>query len=122
MTFEPELLDRLRREAEVEIETTSPKGTVHRTIIWIVADQRHAYIRSERGERGRWYRELRQHAEGALWLGAEHIPIRVEVVASDEVERVSELLQAKYGRHSPASTRAMLMPETLGTTLRLASR
>ncbi|MGH2428663.1 MAG: DUF2255 family protein [Candidatus Limnocylindria bacterium] len=120
MTFDSATLARLRDVREVEIETTSPAGATHRAIIWVVADQHDAFVRSWRGRRGRWYRELRDHPEGALLIGDDRIPVRA--VAATEpavIELVSYLLEAKYGRTSRASTQSMLLPETLPTTMRL---
>lgn len=120
MTFDAGTLSRLREARDVAIETTSPAGVIHQAIIWIVADERDAYIRSVRGERGRWYRELRDRSEGALLIGEERIPVRaVAAVDPDSIELVSYLFEAKYGRRSRASTQSMLLPETLPTTLRL---
>jgi hypothetical protein len=48
------------------------------------------------------------------------IPVRaVAVTDGATIEAVSEAYRRKYGRTSPGSTRAMLQPETLPTTLRL---
>ena len=118
--FDGATLARLREIRVVEIDTTSRTGGTHRAKIWIVADERHAYVRSWRGGRGRWYRELRDHPTGALLIGDDRIPIRA-VAAADPatIEVVSYLLEAKYGRTSRASTQSMLLPETLPTTIRL---
>ncbi len=120
MNFDERTLKALRETDEVEIETVSAEGVVHRAIIWVVADGRDAYIRSVHGQRGRWYRELRDRPDGALVLDGHRQPIRA-VAASDptSVELVSDLFRAKYGRRSVASTKAMLQPETLPTTFRL---
>ncbi len=120
MNFDEETLAFLHDTEEVEIETGSGEGVVHRTIIWIVADDHDAYVRSVRGARGRWYRELRDRPEGALILAGERVLVRA-VAASDaaSVELVSDMLRAKYGRSSAASTESMLTTESLPTTLRL---
>ncbi len=120
MSFDDATLARLRDEREVQIETTSPTGAVHRAVIWVVADEHDAYVRSWLGERGRWYRELRDIPEGALLLGGRRIPIRATAAVDPaSTKLVSDLLEAKYDRRSHASTQQMLLPETLPTTLRL---
>jgi len=120
MSFDPVTLARLRDARQVAIETSSPAGVTHRTIIWVVADERDAYVRSVRGERGRWYRELRDRSTGALLIGEERIPVRaVAADDPDSIELVSYLFEAKYGRRSRASTQSMLLPATLPTTMRL---
>ena len=91
-----------------------------RTTIWIVADDSGAYVRSVRGSRGRWYRDLVANPDGAIIFGAERISIRaIAAVDADSIELVSYLFRAKYGRRSRASTESMVQPMTLETTLRL---
>ena len=120
MNFDKETLAALRETDEVEIETVSGTGVVHRTIIWIVADEHDAYVRSVRGNGGRWYGELRDRPDGAIVLADTRLPFRAAAAIDPvSVERVSDLLRAKYGRSSAASTESMLEPETLPTTLRL---
>jgi hypothetical protein len=119
MAFDEATLARIRGVRLVEIETTSAKGAVHRAVIWIVADAAHAYIRSVRGERGRWYRELRDRPVGALLFEGERVPIRADPAPGKaSVELVNRLFAEKYGAKS-RSTQSMLQPETLPTTLRL---
>lgn len=120
MDFDATLLERLRDVKEVTVETLSTRGVTHRAVIWIVADARHAYLRSVRGRRGRWYRELRDRGTGALHVGGQRVPVRaIPATSPEEIELVSALLRAKYGRSSRASTLAMLQPETLPTTMRI---
>ncbi len=58
--------------------------------------------------------------DAALHVGDRRIPVRA-VPATDEptVGAVSDAYRDKYGRTSPGSTRAMVQPETLPTTLKL---
>ncbi|MBA2265407.1 MAG: DUF2255 family protein [Chloroflexi bacterium] len=120
MSFDAATLERFRAAEEVEIETVSTSGAARRAVIWIVANDRDAYVRSVRGDRGRWYRDLRERPSGAILVDGERIAVRVAPAGDGaSVELVSELLRAKYGRRSRASTASMLLPETLPTTLRL---
>lgn len=115
------MLDLVR---EVQVETTSlEESETHRTIIWIVTAGDQAFIRSERGEAGRWYREARRRPE--VVLHAEGAPIPVNLVMADDpdsIQRVNEALTIKYGRRSPGSTASMLRPHTLPTTMRVDPR
>lgn len=123
MKFDELTLGRFRDVEEVEIETVRADGTPRRTVIWIVADDQDAYVRSVRGDRGRWYRDI--VARPAATLLPDGDPIEVEAHAAvDEatIELVSRLLREKYGRASRASTESMLVPKTLRTTLRLEPR
>ena len=120
--FDPQLLARLAATKVVEIETRrGPRSPVHRTKIWVVVDGGNVYVRSYRGEKGRWYREIRAHLDGALWLGKERIPVRaVHVRSARAIARATAGYRKKYGHSPPA--KAMVRKEILGTTLRLDTR
>ena len=110
--------DLLARTEEVIIETTSASGAVHRTIIWVVVDGEDVFLRSVKGDRGRWYREAIARPEVVLEAGTTRLPARVVAAADpDSVERCSAALTGKY-RADPA-LRTMLRPDTLPTTLRV---
>jgi hypothetical protein len=116
-TFDPDILESLRREREVHVET-SKGDAVHRTIIWVVVDGDDVFIRSVRGPRGRWYRELVATGSGAVVSGGRRIPVRAVVTGDAEsIERCSRALRQKY--RPGGSLSSMLRPETLPTTLRL---
>ena len=120
-SFDAETLGILDDVKEVRIETRRGEDApVHLTTIWVVVADGAVFVRSVRGERGRWYREVVANPTAALHLGDSRIPVLV-VPVSDEaaIEAVSEAYREKYGRTSPGSTRAMVQPETLSTTLRL---
>jgi hypothetical protein len=115
-TFDPDVLERFRREKEVHVET-SRGDEIHRTIIWVAVDGDEVFIRSVRGPRGRWYRELKASGTGALVLKDRRIPIRAVVATKAGIERCSRALRAKY--RPGGSLNSMLRPETLPTTLRV---
>ncbi len=113
------VLEALRVKREVSIETTSPKGEVHRVTIWIVVVDDVPYVRSVRGAKGRWFRELMRHGEGTVLVGARRIPVRAARVGDPlENGRVSDAIERKYDRPA-ASVRAMVRDEVLATTARL---
>lgn len=105
---------------EIRLETTSLDGTrTHLTTIWVVTDQDQVFVRSVRGPAGRWFREVRRRPGATVHVAGLSIPVRAELAAdAPTVQRVSDAFEAKYGRGS-ASTRSMLQPHTLSTTLRL---
>ena len=79
------------------------------------------FVRSVRGQRGRWYREISTNPEGALHVGDDRIPVRAAPATDDtSVDAVSAAFRSKYQKSSPASTEAMVRPETLPTTLKLS--
>lgn len=117
MGFSREDLELLDRTGEVEIETRRGDRS-YRTVIWVVVDEGEVFIRSVRGEGGKWYRRVQDNPEVTLHADSRAIDARV-VPAHDEksVSRVDEALRAKYqpGR----SLDSMLREEVLDTTLRL---
>jgi hypothetical protein len=120
-SFDAETLQLLGETKEVQIETRRDEDApVHRTTIWVVTVDGEVYVRSVRGERGRWYREASANPDAALRVGDRRIPVRaVPVRGEPAVGAGSDAYREKYGRSSPGSTRAMLRPETLPTTLKL---
>lgn len=118
--FDPEILTRFDEAKEVVIETVRPTGERRRTVIWIMTDGADAYVRSVRGERGRWYRDAVARPDAMITVGGERIPVEA-VAVSDRatIDLVSDLIRAKYGPASRADTASMLRSETLETTLRL---
>ncbi len=119
--FPPDVLAALAEREEVEIETGGRK-----TIIWIVAHGPHVFVRSVRGERGRWYQDLLADPEATIhFRGKPKLPpVEVRAVHAPDAESVAactKALEQKYRRHG-ASLTAMLIPETLPTTIRLEPR
>ena len=120
-SFDAEILQLLDQTKEVQIETRRDEDApIHRTIIWVVTVDGEVFVRSVRGEKGRWYREVSRNPDAALHAQDRRIPVRaVPVRGETTVGAVSDAYRDKYGRTSPGSTRAMLRPETLPTTLKL---
>ncbi len=118
MSFEESDLAAIAAAKEVDIETRSPAGDAHRTIIWIVERDGAIYVRSYRGSRGRWYREAVADPEVAVHVEGRRVAARA-LPATDpaSVEACSEGLRAKYRRSQ--SLQAMLVDDVLPTTLKL---
>jgi hypothetical protein len=119
MSFSEEELALLDRAEEVRVETQAPDGPVHRTIIWIVVNDGEVFIRSVRGERGRWYREALANPAVAIHVDGKRLPATaIPADDPDSIDRASAALSEKYRRQG-GSLQAMLQPHTLPTTLRL---
>jgi hypothetical protein len=118
VTFTDEDLAALAAEEEIEIETRAASGSTHRTTIWVVVEAGTVYVRSVKGDRGRWYLEAVSDPEVAIHVDGRRLPARA-VSASDplNIEACSAGLRTKY-RTDPA-LRTMLRENTLPTTLRL---
>jgi hypothetical protein len=121
MTFSSDTLQAWDQTAEVQVETTRGRDApVHRTVIWIVVDGDQAFIRSVRGPKGRWYRELLANPHGAIHAEGRRVPVAAQPATdAASVARVSDLLSHKYQQRWPGPTAAMLRDEVLPTTLRL---
>ncbi|HEX2729498.1 MAG TPA: DUF2255 family protein [Rubrobacteraceae bacterium] len=120
-SFDAEVLRLLDETSEVRIETRrDADAPEHRTIVWVVVVDGGVFVRSVRGPKGRWFREIRANSEGALHVGGRRIPVRA-VSATDEptVSAVSEAFRSKYEERWPGPTAAMARPDVLPTTLRL---
>jgi hypothetical protein len=118
VTFPSEDLATLDATKEIEVETRSASGVVHRAVVWPVVRDDVVYLRSFRAERGRWYREALADSSIALIVAGRRLPARA-VPAADpaSIEACSEGLRAKYRRSQ--SLAAMLTPEVLPTTVRV---
>jgi hypothetical protein len=120
--FEADVLELLDREREVDVETTGLDGWRQRTTIWVVVEGDDVFVRSWRGERGRWYRAaVARPAEVALVATGRRIPVHaVQAADAESVSRCSAALERKYA--GDPSTPAMVAEEVLATTLRLEPR
>ena len=118
-SFAPTVLKSFDDTNVVEIETVSPKGTKHSTKIWIVVADGVPYVRSVRGPKGRWYRELIARGEGAIVARGKRTAVKAKRDSTKAaIEVTSEALRRKYKGSGP-SLASMLRPDTLGTTVRL---
>jgi hypothetical protein len=117
LSFPKATLALLDRTGEVDIETRSPKGSVHVVPIWVVVDGDDVFIRTYRGPKSRWYRELMAGA-GALLVNGKRVPVHaIPAADSASVKRASDGYRKKYRKGG--SLDSMLVPEVLPTTLRL---
>ncbi len=118
--FTADVLERLRHEIEVDIETRPAAAAApHRTIIWVVVDAKdRVLIRSYRGAGARWYREATSGTPSALVIGEEMVPVTVEHARDAErIRACSAELERKYA--GDPATPAMVRDEVLDTTLQL---
>ena len=118
-SFPAAVLRQLDAERIVEIGWARTATETAYVPIWVVVVDGAPYVRSVRGARGRWYRELLARREGIVRLRGRRWTVRPARVRSEAVIReVSLALERKY-RGSRASLQSMLTPEVLPTTLRL---
>lgn len=122
--FDSETLALLDTSSTVRIETVDRHargGRPRSTIIWIVVDAGEVFVRSVRGRRGRWYRDLMVDPAATLrphqgrWS-----PIAVTAEAADDsesIDRCSQALERSYG--GDPALHLMLREDTLATTMRI---
>jgi hypothetical protein len=113
---------RLETVREVDIETRrAADAPVHRTTIWVVVADGDVYVRSEFGEKGRWWRELMANPDTVLHVEGEAIPVHaVRADDPESVERASAGYGKKYGDSS--AMELMIRDEIAPTTVRLEPR
>lgn len=113
---------RLESVEEVDIETSRGAGApVHRTTIWVVVGDGEVFVRSLKGEDGRWYRELTANREAVLHVEGDAVRVHAaEAADPDSVARATEGFRRKYGT-SPY-LESMIRDEIASTTVRLDPR
>ena len=119
--FDREMLDTLGERDEVHMETRrDPSFPEHSTVIWAVVVDGKVFVRSVRGEKGRWYREASANPEAALRLDDRRVPVRaVPETDARILEKVSEAYRLKYEDSYPGPTAGIVREEVLANTLRL---
>jgi len=112
-----EQLDQIASAREVLIETRNGEK-IRQTIIWVVVGDGSVFVRSVRGQAGRWYQQALANPEVALIIGDDRYRFTASPAAdADSVSRTSDGFRLKYGKGR--SVDAMVLPEVLDTTLRL---
>jgi hypothetical protein len=117
--FSNDLLSALREMREVKIRTEKhPQSAV---VIWVVVAGGEVFVRSFRGSKGRWYRDLAEGGPATLEFGNRRLAVQAEPARDeDAIAGVSQEFLGKYGSSSYAQ--AMVKPDALPTTLRLRPR
>jgi len=116
--FDANVLNELTNTEEIEIETHSAIGRMHRTIIWVVVDDNDVYVRSVRGRNGRWYQEAKANPDVAIHVNGQRFAVHAVPLADQAfIASVSNGYLRKY-RDDP-DLNSMVREEILPTTLRL---
>jgi hypothetical protein len=118
MSFADDDLALIEAAEEVTIETQAPDRPARKTVIWVVVDDGEVYVRSVRGEQGRWYQACVANSTVAVIVdGKRLVATAIPANDPDSIDRVSAALERKYARDP--GLKPMLKPEALETTLRL---
>jgi hypothetical protein len=117
--FDADILRELRDLQEVAIRTGKHPGNA--VTIWVTVTDDEVFVRSVRGAKGRWYRDLAAGGPATLEFAGRRLAVQA-IPASDPaaVDRVSREYLRKY-QPSPYA-QSMVRPDVLPTTLRLEPR
>jgi hypothetical protein len=117
--FDADTLHELRDLQEVAIRTEEHPETA--VVIWVAVAGDEVFVRSVRGAKGRWYRDLAAGGPASLEFAGRRLAVQA-IPASDPaaISRASREYLRKY-RLSPYA-QAMVRSEVLPTTLRLEPR
>jgi hypothetical protein len=117
--FDADPLRELHDLQEVAIRTEKhPKSAV---VIWVVVADEEVFVRSVRGGKGRWYRDLAAGGPATLEFAGRRLAVQAIPVSDPAaVARASDEYLRKY-QPSPYA-QAMVRSEVLPTTLRLEPR
>ena len=114
--FDQDTLQKLHGCKEVAIRTTKHPGSA--VTIWVVVCSTDVFVRSVRGDKGRWYRDLATGGPATLEFDGERVAVQaVPTTDGPSIERASQAFLSRY-RSSPYAT-SIVRPEVLETTLRL---
>lgn len=114
--FDTDTLHQLRDAREVAIRTEKHRDTA--VVIWAAVANDEVFVRSVRGNKGRWYRDLAAGGSAMLEFAGRRLAVQVVPVSdADAIESASREYLRKY-RPSPYAE-AMVRAEVLPTTLRL---
>ena len=117
--FAADILRELHDLREVAIRTEKhPQSAV---VIWVAVADDEVFVRSVRGAKGRWYRDLA--AGGAATLEFAGRRVAVEAIPASDPDAVARASREYLRKYQPSPyAQAMVRTEVLPTTLRLEPR
>ena len=117
--FDADTLRELHDLREVSIRTEKhPDSAV---VIWVVVADNEVFVRSVRGSKGRWYRDIATGGSATLEFAGHRLAVQaVPVSDADSIARASREYLRKY-ETSPYA-QSVVRAEVLPTTLRLEPR
>jgi hypothetical protein len=117
--FDADTLRDLRDLREVAIRTEKHPDSA--MVIWVVVADDEVFVRSVRGTKGRWYRDLATGGSATLEFGGRRLEVQALPTSDpDSIARASREYLSKY-QPSPYA-QSMVRAEVLPTTLRLEPR
>ena len=118
MPWNPTVVAELAAAREIDVLVPAPDLPDVRTPIWVVEIGGELYVRSWKGDGGRWYRRAKRYGDGSVVTSAGAHQVHFTPVTDPSLDAaVDDAFRAKYA-DSPYS-QAMIDPPAAGTTLRL---
>jgi hypothetical protein len=115
-------LNRIGDADELRIAPRRKDGTRRRAVpIWVVRVGDELYVRSWRGDGGRWYRAAQASGEGHVSAGGVSNDVALLAADDDVNDAVDAALREKCGRYT-GYVEPMVAPQARATTLRLVPR
>ena len=117
--FDADTLRELRDCNEVAIRTEKHPGSA--VVIWVVVADDEVFVRSVRGSKGRWYRDLATGGSATVEFAGRRLEVQAfPAIDADSIARASQEYLRKY-QASPYA-QSIVRSEVLLTTLRLEPR
>jgi hypothetical protein len=117
--FDADTLRELHDAQEVAIRTGKHQGSA--VVIWVVVADDEVFVRSVRGSKGRWYRDLATGGFATLEFAGRQLAVQAFPTSdADSIARAGREYLRKYQPSSYAQS--MVRAEVLSTTLRLEPR
>ena len=115
-------LNRIGDADELRIAPRRKNGTPRRAVpIWVVHVGDERYVRSWRGDGGRWYRAAQASREGHVSAGGVSKDVALLAADDDVNDAVDAAFREKCGR-STGYVEPMVAPQARTATLRLVPR
>jgi hypothetical protein len=107
----------LDRTGEIRVAGRRDDGSLRKlVIVWHVVVDGDLFVRSVRGDEGKWYQGVKERMEGAISWGGQTRDVRY-IRDSDHDAAIDEAYFAKYGKGS--SSQAITNAVATATTLRV---
>jgi hypothetical protein len=115
-------LSRIGEAYELHIAPRREDGTLRPAVpIWVVCVGDELYVRSWRGDGGRWYRAAQASGEGHVSAGGVSKDVALLAAGEEVDDAVDAAFRKKYGRYT-GYVEPMIAPQARATTLRLVPR
>jgi hypothetical protein len=117
--FDADILRELRDLREVAIRTEKHPETA--VVIWVVVSDDDVFVRSVRGGKGRWYRDLATGGSATLEFAGRRQ--EVQAIPASDADAIAWASREYLSKYQPSPyAQSIVRAEVLTTTLRLEPR